>query len=187
MSFVCLSFVLTPHIELSVVFDFNASLNDVAPVSPMMLPVDMKRKWKEFIVDGCLLCLLSFVFTPQIEFRECCVWFEWFTQWCCSCVSNVIHCWCDEKGKRVICWWMSFVCLLSFVFTTQIKFGECCVWFQWFTQWCCSCFSNLVVCWCDENTKRVICWWMPFVCLLSFVFTIKMEFRACCVWFQCLT
>ena len=29
---------------LSVVFDFSDSLNDVAPVSPMLLPVDMKRK-----------------------------------------------------------------------------------------------------------------------------------------------
>ena len=31
---------------MSVVLDFNASLNDVAPVSPILLPVDMKRKEK---------------------------------------------------------------------------------------------------------------------------------------------
>ena len=55
-------------------FDFNDSLNDVAPASLMLLSVDVKR-----------------------------------------------------KGKRVNCWWMSFVCLLSFVFTTQIEFRECCV------------------------------------------------------------
>ena len=58
---------------MSAVFDFNASLNSVAPVNPMPFSVDVKRK------------------------------------------------------KRVNCWWMSFVCLLSFVFTSQIKFGECCV------------------------------------------------------------
>ena len=32
---------------VSVVFDFNTSLNDVAPDSPMSLPVDVKRKEKE--------------------------------------------------------------------------------------------------------------------------------------------
>ena len=41
----------------SVVFDFNASLNDVAPVSPMLLAVDFMRT-EEWIVDGChLYCL----------------------------------------------------------------------------------------------------------------------------------
>ena len=40
------SFVLSSRPKLSlvsVVFDFNASLNDVAPVSPMLLSVDVKR------------------------------------------------------------------------------------------------------------------------------------------------
>ena len=31
---------------VSVVFDFNASLNDVAPLSPMLLPVDLMRMEK---------------------------------------------------------------------------------------------------------------------------------------------
>ena len=42
---------------MSVVFDFNDSLNDVAPLSPIPFPVDMKRKRKERTVDGCLLCV----------------------------------------------------------------------------------------------------------------------------------
>ena len=42
---------------MSVVFDFNASLNDVAPVSPMLLSVDLMRMEKEWIVDGCHLCI----------------------------------------------------------------------------------------------------------------------------------
>ena len=58
---------------VSVVFDFNASLNAVAPVFPMLLPVDSMRIKKEWIVGGCHLCAVSFVFTSQIEFRECCV------------------------------------------------------------------------------------------------------------------
>ena len=59
---------------MSAVFDFNASLNDDAPVSPILLPVYVK-----------------------------------------------------EERKRVNCWWMSFVCLLSLVSTVQIESSECCV------------------------------------------------------------
>ena len=42
--FVCLSFIITLYrlSVVSVVFDFSASLNDVAPESPILLTVDMK-------------------------------------------------------------------------------------------------------------------------------------------------
>ena len=57
---------------MSVVFDFNASLNDVAPVVPIMFSVDVMRMEKsELLMD--VFCVLSFVFTTQIEFSECCV------------------------------------------------------------------------------------------------------------------
>ena len=37
---------------MSVAFDFNASLNDVAPVSPISFPVDEKRNEKsELLMD----------------------------------------------------------------------------------------------------------------------------------------
>ena len=53
-------------------FDFSASLNDVAPVSPMLFPVDlMKKVW---IADGHPLCVVSFVLTStKIKFRQRCV------------------------------------------------------------------------------------------------------------------
>ena len=60
--------------SVSAVFDFNDSLSDDAPVSPISFTVDVNR-----------------------------------------------------KGKRVNCRWMSFVFLLSFVFTIQIERTECCV------------------------------------------------------------
>ena len=51
---------------------FNDSLSDVAPVSPMLFSVDVKRNEKsELLMDA--ICVPSFVFTPQIKFRECCV------------------------------------------------------------------------------------------------------------------
>ena len=44
---------------MSVVFDFNASLNDVAPVSPMTLAVDVMRMDKsELLMD--VFCVSSF-------------------------------------------------------------------------------------------------------------------------------
>ena len=44
---------------MSVVFDFNGSLNDVAPVSPMSLPVDVMRMEKsELLMD--VFCVSSF-------------------------------------------------------------------------------------------------------------------------------
>ena len=43
----------------SVVFDFNASPNDVAPVSPILLPVDVMRMEKsELLID--VFCVSSF-------------------------------------------------------------------------------------------------------------------------------
>ena len=76
MNAICVLFLLCPQLRLSfvsVLFDFNASLNDIVPVTPMKLPVDSMRIKKEWIVDGCHLCVVSFVFTTQIECCECCV------------------------------------------------------------------------------------------------------------------
>ena len=48
---------------MSVVFDFNASLNDVASASPILLSVDAKRAEKsELLVDA--FCVPSF-FCPH--------------------------------------------------------------------------------------------------------------------------
>ena len=46
---------------MSVVFDFSASLNDFAPVNPILFPVDAKRKEKsDLLMDSiCVFFLLS--------------------------------------------------------------------------------------------------------------------------------
>ena len=48
---------------VSVVFDFNASLNDVAPVSPMLLPVDIMGMEKGgLLMDAiCVLFLCLYI------------------------------------------------------------------------------------------------------------------------------
>ena len=43
---------------MSVVFDFNDSLNDVTPVSPILLSVDEKRKESSELMD--IFCLLLY-------------------------------------------------------------------------------------------------------------------------------
>ena len=73
--FLCVFFLLSSQPRLSsvsVVFDFNALPNDVAPLSPILLSVDEMRKEKsELLMDA--LFFLSYVFTIKIEFCECCV------------------------------------------------------------------------------------------------------------------
>ena len=62
MDVFCLFFLLSSRLRssaVSVVFDFNDSLNDVAPVSPTPFSVDMKRKRKrEPLMNG--FCVSSF-------------------------------------------------------------------------------------------------------------------------------
>ena len=63
----CVFFLLSSQLRLSsvsVVFDFNASLNDVAPVSPMPLSVDVMRMEKSELLMDVFCVSLSFVFTP---------------------------------------------------------------------------------------------------------------------------
>ena len=75
MDAICVLFLLCSPLRssfVSVVFDFNASLIDVAPVSPILFPVELKRmKGSGLLTDA--ICVVSFVFTTQIEFCECCV------------------------------------------------------------------------------------------------------------------
>ena len=51
---------------MSVVFDFNASLNDVAPVSPMLFPVDVMRDEKSELLMGAI-CVFVFPFVLQLR------------------------------------------------------------------------------------------------------------------------
>ena len=57
---------------MSVVFDFNPSLSDVAPASSMLFPVDLMRMEKSGLQTDAI-CVVSFVFTSHIELFERCV------------------------------------------------------------------------------------------------------------------
>ena len=51
---------------MRVVFDFNASLNDVTPVSPILFPVDVKRKEKSELLMS-VFCVSSFFLSSQLR------------------------------------------------------------------------------------------------------------------------
>ena len=83
MNIVCVLFLLSSPHRLSfliVVFDFNASLNDVTPVSPILLPVDLVKKRKTELLMNAIYALFLFVFTPKTELSECCVYLQCITQ-----------------------------------------------------------------------------------------------------------
>ena len=119
------------------------------------------------------VCLPSFVFTLQIEFSKCCVWFQCFAQWHYSCVSNFIDCWkcCKQKSELL----MDVFCVPSFC-----SYGQDWVWrvsclismfhsvmMLLFFQYC------LLLKW--REMKRVVCGRMSFVFLLSFVLHLRLS------------
>ena len=73
MDVICVLFLLcslhrmTP---MSVVFDFNASLNDVAPISPILLPVDLMRIEKSGLLMDAICVLSLCVLPPSLSFAS---------------------------------------------------------------------------------------------------------------------
>ena len=53
-----------------VVFDFNASLSEAAPLSPILNPVYLKKMEKSGLLMN-VIWVVSFVPTTQIELGEC--------------------------------------------------------------------------------------------------------------------
>ena len=205
---------------MSVAFDFNASLNDVTPASPMSSPVGTKKKW---FVDGRLLCVIFCIYMPDRVQWLLCLFsmihsmmlfpyiqlcsllkkenvrvFCWLLPFAClvcsqlkstlmsvafdfndslndvTPVSLIVLPVDDVSMWKVIRWWTSFMYLFSFVLTTQIEFSECRVWFQWFTQWCCSCISDAVTWLHEEKGKE----WFADGCLLCVFFLCFLPLRS---------
>ena len=60
-------FLLSSQLRLSLasaVFDFNASLNDAAPASPISLPVDLLRMERSGLFIDCNCFVLCHLFSP---------------------------------------------------------------------------------------------------------------------------
>ena len=66
----CVFFLLPSHVRLSflsVVFDFNASLNDIAPLSPITFPVNVKRKEKSELLMDVLCVFFRLCSQPRLS------------------------------------------------------------------------------------------------------------------------
>ena len=70
MDAICVLFLLSSQFRLSsvsVVFAFNASLNDVAPVSPMFSPVDLMRMKKNGLLMDAVCVLFLLCLPPRLS------------------------------------------------------------------------------------------------------------------------
>ena len=121
MSFVCLSFVFTLRYSfVSVVFDFSASLNDVAPASPISVSVD-DDKWKWWIVDGHLLCVFCFHHLNRVLWVLCLILVLHLMMLLLCLQYCSLSMWRKESELLVDAYYVSSL------LTTQIEFGEHCV------------------------------------------------------------
>ena len=76
MDAICMLLLLSSRLKssfVSVVFDFNASLIDATPASPMLLSVDFMRMNQIGLLMDVICVPSVFVITFQVEFSECCV------------------------------------------------------------------------------------------------------------------
>ena len=160
---------------VSVVFDFNDSLNDIAPVYPILLTVDVKRNEKrELLMDVfCVSSFFCFHSSDQAQWVLCLISIlHSMTLLLCLQSYCLLVRW---EMKRVICRWMSFVCHLL---SSQPKLSSVSVMFDLNDSLndFAPLFPMLLPVDMKREMERVICWWLSFVCLLSFVFTTKIEF-----------
>ena len=111
--------------SVSVVFDFNASLNDVVPASPILLSVDVMSHEKSHLLMD-VFCV-SFLLSSLSRLSSVSVVFDFNDS--LNDVAPVspmlLSIDVKRKGNSELLMDAVFVCLLSFVFTTKIKFSEC--------------------------------------------------------------
>ena len=128
--FLCAFFLSSPHTPsaMSVVFDFNDSLNDAAPVSPMLSSVDKTKNEKnELLMDGCL-CGVFFLLSSLTNSSKVSVVFDFNDSLndvapACSMMLSVNM----KRNETNDLLMYVFLCLLSFVSTAQMKCSKCCV------------------------------------------------------------
>ena len=118
-----LLFSLSRLSSVSVVLDFNASLNAVAPLSLMMLSVDVTRKEKsELLMDVfCVFFLLS----SQLRLSLVSVVFDFTASLNDVTPMSPMKLSVDDMRMEMSELLMDVFCVSSFVFTTQIELNEC--------------------------------------------------------------
>ena len=102
----CVFFLLSPLSRLSsvsVVFDFSDSLNDVAPLSPILLPFYAKRKEKSDLLIDVFLCVFLLLYS-HLKSRFVSVVFDLNDSLNdVAPLSPILLPVCEEERKRVNC------------------------------------------------------------------------------------
>ena len=122
---ICVLFLLSSHLRLSLasaLFDFNASLIDVAPVSPILLSVDLMKKNGLLMDVICVLFLLS----SRSRLSSVSVVFD-FNASLNDVAPLFLILFPVFFDTRKSAFLMDIVCVLFFIFTSQIELSECCV------------------------------------------------------------
>jgi hypothetical protein len=78
--------------------------------------------------------------------------------------------------------------ILIYLLTSKIKLSESCIWFQCFSKWFSSFWTNLIVYWmmcqCVSIYKEIY-WVIYCYIILIYLLTVKIKLSESCVWFQC--
>ena len=103
-------------------FDFNASLNDVAPVSPILLSVIVLRMEKSGLLMDAIFVL--FLLFSHLRWSFMSVVFDFNASPndvapVSPILLSVLLLVLKKSGLLI-----DFICVVSFVFTTQIEFSE---------------------------------------------------------------
>ena len=94
--------------SVSVVFDFNASVSDAAPMYPMLLSVYLMKMKKEWIIYGCHLCIvfLCVHLSDQVLWVLCSISVPHTLKFLLFLQSRYLLIY---ENRRVNCWWMPLV------------------------------------------------------------------------------
>jgi hypothetical protein len=90
--------------------------------------------------------------TPKINSFEWSVWFQCFSKWFSSFWFNLIPCWMCVSVfvwiyYKEINWVIYCYIILIYLLTSKVEFFESCVWFQGFSKWYSSFWTNIIPCW----------------------------------------
>ncbi len=90
--------------------------------------------------------------------------------WCLISLQQKVQKSVNQKSESLMN--AFFVSSFLRLLTSQIEFSECCVWFQHFTQYLCSCFCNIII--CERERKKK---WIVDGCLLCVFFLLSSRVR----------
>jgi hypothetical protein len=138
---------------MRVVFDFNASASDSTPFEPIWFPVEWCVSACEYIkryIEWYIVIWYWFIYSP-LRSSWMRVGFDFNASASDSAPFESI--WFPVEWRLSVCiykeiyWVIYCYIILIYLLTSKIKLSESCVWFQCFSKWFSSFWTNLIPCW----------------------------------------